>query len=125
MAANIKLALPIILLCYVLLVSCASTSPAQAYIDKGNQLYEAGQFEKAIEEHVQNIMACASQCLQQAQVRENEIDLVILTGGSTEVPVVQAEFRKLFPLAAVADENKLSSVGLGLAYDSHTKFGAK
>jgi hypothetical chaperone protein len=79
-------------------------------------------FEKSIEEHVQNITACASQCLQQAQVKANEIDLVILTGGSTEVPVIQAEFRKLFPSAAVADENKLSSVGLGLAYDSHYKF---
>src|SRR5688572_6162684 len=82
-------------------------------------------FERSIEEHVQNITACASQCLQQAQVSANEIDLVILTGGSTEVPVVQAAFKKLFPLAAIADQNKLSSVGLGLAYDSHSKFGVK
>ena len=82
-------------------------------------------FEKSIEEHIQHITACATQCLQQAQVKATDIDLVILTGGSTEVPVVQAAFRKLFPLAAVADENKLSSVGLGLAYDSHSKFGVK
>jgi hypothetical chaperone protein len=47
---------------------------------------------------------------------------VILTGGSTELPAIQAEFRKLFPNAAVADENKLSSVGLGLAYDSASRF---
>lgn len=79
-------------------------------------------FEKSIEEHVQHITACASQCLLQAQVKATDIDLVILTGGSTEVPVVQAGFKKLFPTASVADQNKLSSVGLGLAYDSHTKF---
>jgi len=48
--------------------------------------------------------------------------MVILTGGSTELPAIQMEFRKLFPNAAVADENKLSSVGLGLAYDSRNRF---
>ncbi len=79
-------------------------------------------FEEAIQQHVQKITTCASDCLRQANVKATEIDLVILTGGSTEVPVVQTEFRKLFPSAAIADENKLSSVGLGLAYDSHYKF---
>jgi len=39
------------------------------------------------------------------------------------VPAVQAAFKNLFPLAQVADDNKLSSVGLGLAYDSMHKFG--
>jgi len=80
-------------------------------------------FENSIEEHVRDIAVCASQCLQQAQVKANDIDLVILTGGSTEVPVIQAAFKNLFPSAAVADQNKLSSVGLGLAYDSQYKFG--
>ena len=80
-------------------------------------------FEKSIEEDVHQIAACASQCLQQAQVKASDIDLVILTGGTTEVPLVQSAFKALFPLAAVADQNKLSSVGLGLAYDSQYKFG--
>lgn len=81
------------------------------------------QFEAAIRHEVAKIAASATQCLQEAGVRNDAIDLVILTGGSTEVPVVQAEFRRLFPNAAIADENKLSSVGLGLAYDSRNKFG--
>jgi hypothetical chaperone protein len=38
------------------------------------------------------------------------------------VPLVQLTFKELFPNAEVADENKLSSVGLGLAYDSQKKF---
>src|SRR6478609_2486601 len=33
-------------------------------------------FEKSIEEHVQNIISCASQCLQQAQVKANEMNLL-------------------------------------------------
>ncbi len=80
-------------------------------------------FEKAIHGEVEKIAASARQCLHDAGVRKEDINLVILTGGSTEVQSVQTEFRRLFPNAAIADENKLSSVGLGLAYDSRTKFG--
>ncbi|AKD56719.1 Hsp70 family protein [Spirosoma radiotolerans] len=80
-------------------------------------------FEKAIEEEVEKIAASARQCLQDAGVRREAIDLVILTGGSTEVHSIQVAFRQLFPNAAIADENKLSSVGLGLAYDSQNRFG--
>lgn len=81
------------------------------------------QFDEAISPQIQKISKAALQCLFDAGVERENIDLVILTGGSTEVLSVQAEFRKLFPNAALADENKLSSVGLGLAYDSQKKFG--
>lgn len=80
-------------------------------------------FEDAIRAEVEKIVTSATQCLQAAGVQNGAIDLVILTGGSTEVPLIQAEFRRLFPNAAIADENKLSSVGLGLAYDSRNRFG--
>ncbi|HEY9044640.1 MAG TPA: Hsp70 family protein [Ohtaekwangia sp.] len=80
------------------------------------------QFEASIREDVQKILQSVTHCLQQAQVTREDINLVILTGGSTEVPLIQAEFKKLFPNAAIAGENKLSSVGLGLAYDSKKKF---
>ncbi|MGM9509176.1 Hsp70 family protein [Larkinella sp. GY13] len=80
-------------------------------------------FETAIFGEVEKIVASARDCLQDAGVRQQDIDLVILTGGSTEVPLIQTEFKRLFPNAAIADENKLSSVGLGLAYDSQSKFG--
>ena len=80
------------------------------------------QFEEAIYSNVDKILNSATECLHRASVKPEDIQLVILTGGSTEVPLVQNGFKKLFPNAAVADENKLSSVGLGLAYDSMNKF---
>ncbi|GAB3997922.1 Hsp70 family protein [Spirosoma daeguense] len=80
-------------------------------------------FDEAIQDEVDKIAASARQCLLDAGVTNEAINLVILTGGTTEVPAVQDEFRRLFPNAAIADENKLSSVGLGLAYDSLYKFG--
>lgn len=81
------------------------------------------QFDEAIYQKIEKISSSARQCLADAGVRQEDIELVILTGGSTEVPLIQTEFKKLFPNAALADENKLSSVGLGLAYDSQNKFG--
>jgi hypothetical chaperone protein len=81
------------------------------------------QFEAAIRAEVEAISAAAQQCLREAGVTRDAIELVILTGGSTEIHSIQAEFKRLFPNAALADDNKLSSVGLGLAYDSRAKFG--
>jgi hypothetical chaperone protein len=81
------------------------------------------QFEEAVRHEVEKISNAAALCLRQAMISNDAIDLVILTGGTTEVPLVQSAFKQLFPKAALADENKLSSVGLGLAYDSRKKFG--
>lgn len=80
-------------------------------------------FESSIADDVDQIMNSVKACLQDAAVQSDAIDLVILTGGSTEVQSVQLAFRQLFAQASVADQNKLSSVGLGLGYDSQRKFG--
>jgi hypothetical chaperone protein len=81
-------------------------------------------FEAAIADDVDQIMNSVKACLQEAAVQPEAIDLVILTGGSTEVQSVQMAFKQLFAHAAIADQNKLSSVGLGLGYDSQRKFGS-
>ncbi len=79
-------------------------------------------FETAIENDVQKILSAADECLIQAHLKAEHIQLVILTGGSTEIPKIKRAFNDRFPLARIADENKLSSVGLGLAYDSERRF---
>ncbi|CCG98366.1 DnaK-type molecular chaperone DnaK [Fibrella aestuarina BUZ 2] len=83
-----------------------------------------GLFETAIQDEVAQIAESARQCLREAGVNSDAIELVILTGGSTEVRSIQDTFKRLFPNAALADQDKLSSVGLGLAYDSRAKFGS-
>lgn len=80
------------------------------------------QFDEAIHARIEKISGSASECLKRAGVGNADIDLVILTGGSTEVPAIQDEFKRLFPGAKIADQNKLSSVGTGLAYDSRNRF---
>lgn len=80
------------------------------------------QFENAIGQDVEKILSAAGECLRKAMVKNQAIDLVILTGGSTEVPLIQSELRNLFPNAGLSDSNKLLSVGLGLAYDAQRRF---
>jgi hypothetical chaperone protein len=97
------------------------------FIEDGFQIpIQRTLFEDAIREDIDKISASARQCLRDAGVRRDDIELIILTGGTTEVREVQMVFKlfytRLFPQAAIADDNKLSSVGLGLAYDSQHKF---
>jgi len=61
--------------------------------------------------------------LTQAGVDADKIELIVLTGGSTEIPILQRKVSQLFPLAKLSQDNKLASVGLGLAYDSRRRFG--
>ncbi|CAG5069037.1 Chaperone protein DnaK [Dyadobacter sp. CECT 9623] len=79
-------------------------------------------FNAAITSKTEKIVSAARECLQAAGILPEAISLVIMTGGSTEIPLIQEQFRKLFPAAEWSEENKLSSVGLGLAYDARSRF---
>jgi hypothetical chaperone protein len=79
-------------------------------------------FEETILSLVRQITATATECVADAGIENSDIEIVILTGGSTEVPLVQQCFQEMFPSATISGENKLSSVGLGLGYDSHRRF---
>jgi hypothetical chaperone protein len=79
-------------------------------------------FNNAINPKTQKIVQAARECLQAAGITPKAIGLVIMTGGSTEIPLIQEQFRQLFPAAEWSEENKLSSVGLGLAYDARNRF---
>lgn len=80
------------------------------------------QFESAIENSVSKIQKSMSDCLNMAGVKSTDIDLVILTGGSTEIPYISNLMKSYFPNAEISASDKLSSVGLGLAYDSIRRF---
>jgi hypothetical chaperone protein len=52
--------------------------------------------------------------LAQAGVRPDDIAIIVLTGGSTALPVFQKWVAEIFPKAEISQENRLGSVGLGL-----------
>ena len=80
------------------------------------------EFEEALKENMEKIRRTANDCLKQSGVPRECIELVIMTGGSTEVPSVFELAREIFPNAEISADDKLSSVGLGLAYDSIRRF---
>lgn len=79
-------------------------------------------FETSIQRDLESVAASIGECLKLAQVQPEAVQMVILTGGSTEIPLIQRQIRRIFPNAALSQENKLSSVGLGLAYDADRRF---
>ena len=80
-------------------------------------------FEDSLQNDVGKISKSVQECLRLAQVKAEDVQLVVLTGGSTEIPYVQKAMCSRFPNAKLSQGNKLSSVGLGLAYDGMRRFG--
>ena len=80
------------------------------------------EFVNAISNDVSKIQLSMNDCLAAASVKNIDIDLVILTGGSTQIPYVSTIVRNTFPNAILSDSNKMASVGLGLAYDAMRRF---
>lgn len=76
------------------------------------------EFEKSINENIDTISKSIKQCLKDAKISNNDIDLIILTGGSTEIPHIKKSLCSHFPNAKISEENKLSSVATGLAFDA-------
>jgi len=80
-------------------------------------------FERAIAARLEKIEETISEGLSQSGVQRNQIELIILTGGPTETPLIKSLIKRHFPAAALSEENKLSSVALGLGYDARRRFG--
>ncbi len=80
-------------------------------------------FARTISSSVDRIAATAEQTLRLAGVGNDDIDSIILTGGSTQIPVITHRLQRLFPDAQLLRTDVLGSVGLGLAIDAKSKFG--
>ncbi len=77
---------------------------------------------EAVKNDLSKVKNSVQECLSQAQIKAEKIDLIILTGGSTEIPIVKNELCQVFPNAEISAKDKLTSVGLGLAYDGYHYF---
>lgn len=90
--------------------------------DKPELVISKEAFEKSILKSVQKINGVLKDCLKAALIKPHQIDLVIMTGGSTGIDLIGRQIKAMFPDALIADNDKLSSVGLGLAYDAKRRF---
>lgn len=78
--------------------------------------------EESISSLISKISDIANECVVMAGIKPNDVGLVVLTGGSTEVPYVREALCKIFKNAEISGDNKLASVGLGLTYDAMRRF---
>jgi hypothetical chaperone protein len=78
--------------------------------------------EGAIRADVRRVMDALAGCVADAGLRPEQIGLLIMTGGSTELPVINQLVTAMFPHAEVSQGNRLDSVGLGLAYQANKIF---
>ena len=79
---------------------------------------EIEDFEDSISKNTSKVVEALNECLKQASINKEDIELVILTGGSTEIPYLKRTILNIFPNALLSDKDKLSSVASGLAYDA-------
>ncbi|GLQ55050.1 Hsp70 family protein [Devosia nitrariae] len=77
----------------------------------------------AIADAVDRVAGTADETLRQAGIGRGEVDALILTGGSTQVPAILARLTAMFPQADLVRTDVLGSVGMGLAIESARRFG--
>ena len=81
-------------------------------------------FETAITADMTAIFQALNECLTQSGITAEDVGMVILTGGPTEMPLLQNMIRAKFPAAVISEDERMSSVAIGLGYDSLRVFGA-
>jgi hypothetical chaperone protein len=108
----------------ILLSSKTKTTTDLSFIETGLEASSSRAiFESCLDRNIAALEAAIALCCQRAGVQTAAIDLVILTGGGTSIPKVQKIIKTTFPNAALSEGNRLSSVGLGLAYDAERRYG--
>ncbi len=73
------------------------------------------EFEKWIAPELDEINACVDRALHTAGLTETQIDRVFLTGGSSFVPAVRAQFEDRFGAAKIETGDQLVSIAYGLS----------
>lgn len=75
-------------------------------------------FDVAITQDVRQIMQAMDECLNAAAIRDDQVDVVILTGGPTQTPLFQQIIRHRFARAEISEEERMASVAIGLGHDA-------
>lgn len=67
---------------------------------------------------IERIQGCLDECLTLSGCSCEDINLVILTGGSSELPIINEMVSSKFKRASFSKDDKFGSVGRGLAYNA-------
>jgi hypothetical chaperone protein len=77
-------------------------------------VFSSSEFEAWADTIKSNISEAVARCLQQAQIQDKDVDLVVLTGGTAQVPFVRREFEMRFGAHKLKGQSFFHSVLSGL-----------
>lgn len=83
---------------------------------------EQKRFQETTAGLIDGIEAAMNDCLYQAGVKADDIELVIITGGTSYLPAVRALIKRDFAAAQISQDGAFDSVGLGLGYCAKSVF---
>jgi len=73
------------------------------------------EFEEWIAPELDDIAACVSRALAQAGITESQVDRIFLTGGTSFVPAIRAQFENRFGASKIETGDQLVSIAYGLS----------
>ena len=82
-------------------------------------------FEKIIDSEVNKVLDCAKEAIKKAKVGTNDIEGIVLVGGSTRIPYVQSQLEKTFGLKLIKSAPVDEAVALGAAVQGSIISGDK
>lgn len=82
-----------------------------------------GRLGAAVADPVERLAAMTKDCLHQAGLREDQVDAIFLTGGSTLLPAVRGAITGAVPEARIVEGDKFGAVGLGLTIEAGRRYG--
>lgn len=80
-------------------------------------------FESSIEDELESTRVCMQEALTQANLTPSDIDRVILTGGSSQVPIFKKLVSDIFPAEKLISSDYFTAVALGLGLRAEQIFG--
>jgi hypothetical chaperone protein len=81
------------------------------------------QFEDAIADETERLRVCVAKVVETANITVKDIDAVLITGGSSQVPLLRRIFADQFGNEKLNEANAFTGVGLGLGITASRRFG--
>ena len=95
-----------------------------SYIDPGlEQALEGSDLTEASAGALDRLQDAIADCLNQAACSAQDIGVVLMTGGSTEMPFVQQAIQAQLPVSRFQNIDKFGAVGYGLTLEAAKRFG--
>ncbi len=86
------------------------------------ELYTRNQFESDIQLQIAQVEKAIREVVKFANMEPAEVDVVVKTGGSSNIPVFTEKLEDIFGKSKIVETNSFSSVTAGLAIRAHEIF---